>query len=361
MNTENRDEVGLLRSHGIDIVALHKKVENYCAGNIQHFLHKWKNLTSDKHILSIVQDGLMLNFTGEPPEKGAFEYPRSKKEFDLIDSEIRALVKKGVVTKSAIEEGDYFSNLFTTPKKDGTYRTILNLKFLNKECDTKHFKMESLKQALHMVRPNAFLASIDIKDAFYSVPIHKSHKKYLKFMWAANPHQFEAMPNGYKDAMRVFTKLMKPVFSYLREQGYISVIYVDDSLLYGDNFEECLRNVIVTLECLQELGFIIHSKKSVLIPTQKIEFLGFIINTRDMTLTLTSRKKNKIIQKAKNALRGRVTIRMVASLVGNLTSSFEAVPLGRLHYRHIELSKTLSLKRNKGNFDAPCEISDMNE
>ena len=217
--------------------------------------------------------------------------------------------------------------------------------------------MESLKNALHMVRRNAFLASIDIKDAFYSVPVQESHKKYLKFLWAGVPYQFEAMPNGYKDAMRVFTKLLKPVFSHLREMGYVSVIYVDDSLLYGDTFEECLENVKVTLECLQELGFIIHSKKSVLRPTQIIEFLGFIINTRDMTLTLTSKKKEKVINKARNILQGKVSIRMVASLVGNLTSSFEAVPQGRLYYRHLELCKTTSLKMSKHNFDAPCYIS----
>ena len=351
-------EVGSLRYYGIDIEDLHRKVENYSAGNIKHYLHKWRNITSDRHILSIVQDGLMLNFTGDPPEKEAFEYPRSNAEFELIDAEVQALLKKGVISESTVDKGDYYSNLFTTPKKDGSYRTILNLKFLNKECDTKHFKMESLKQAIHMVRPNAYLASIDIKDAFYTVPIHPTHRKYLKFMWSAKPHQFNSMPNGYKDAMRVFTKLMKPVFSCLRERGYVSVIYVDDSLLYGDTFEECLENVIVTLQCLQELGFIIHSKKSVLIPTQIIEFLGFIINTMNMTLTLTPKKKNKILNKAKDLLTKKATIRMVASFIGNLTSSFEAVPMGRLHYRHIELSKTLSLKRCKGDFDAPCHISE---
>ena len=316
-------------------------------------------MTSDKHILNIVQKGLELNFLDEPPEKEAFEYPRSKREFDLIDAEVKALLKKGVVSKSIKENGDYFSNLFTTPKKDGTYRTILNLKYLNKECDTKHFKMESLKNALHMVRHNAFLASIDIKDAFYSVPISNSHKKYLKFLWAGAPYQFDAMPNGYKDAMRVFTKLLKPVFSHLRELGYVSVIYVDDSLLYGDTFVECLENVKVTLECLQDLGFIIHSKKSVLLPTQIIEFLGFIINTKEMTLTLTSKKKEKLLNKAKNVMNGNVSISMVASLIGNMTSSFEAVPYGRLYYRHLELSKTISLKRSKHDFDASCYISDM--
>ena len=45
------------------------------------------------------------------------------------------------------------------------------------------------------------------------------------------------------DAMRVFTKLLKPVFATLREQGYESVIYVDDSLLQGDTYQECLDNI----------------------------------------------------------------------------------------------------------------------
>ena len=301
---------------------------------------------------------MKLNFLGEVPEKQPFEYPRSSKERDLIDSEVKKLLVKGVVSITTVEDGDYFSNLFTTPKKDGSYRTILNLKYLNKECDTKHFKMESLKQAIHMVRPNAYLASIDIKDAFYSVPIRDEHKKCLKFMWKCNPHQFEAMPNGYKDAMRIFTKLLKPVFSHLRSLGYTSVIYVDDSLLYGDTFEECLENVLITLKALQELGFVIHSRKSVLIPTQKIEFLGFIINTVDMTITLTQKKKTKIMDKANKVLRGKVTIRMVASLVGNLTSSFEAVPNGRLYYRHIELCKTKALKKSGYDFDASCHISE---
>ena len=93
--------------------------------------------------------------------------------------------------------------------------------------------------------------------------------------------------------MRVFTKLLKPVFSTLRELGYESVIYVDDSLLQGDTFNECMENVLTTLNALQDLGFVIHSGKSKFIPTQKITFLGFIIDTSKMTLTLTTEKKGE--------------------------------------------------------------------
>ena len=168
------------------------------------------------------------------------------------------------------------------------------------------------------------------------------------------------MPNGYCDAMRIFTKILKPVFATLREQGYESVIYVDDSLLQGETFQECLDNIMATLECLESLGFVIHPDKSIFIPTQEIIFLGFIINTRDMTVRLTVEKKEKIIGLGIGLLKTKnFTIRMISSFIGNLTASFEAVPEGRLYYRHLEWCKALSLELHNHDFDAPCFISEQ--
>ena len=50
---------------------------------------------------------------------------------------------------------------------------ILNLKKLNKYIEPKHFKMESLQNVLHMVKPETWMAFVDLKDAHYSVPIHE--------------------------------------------------------------------------------------------------------------------------------------------------------------------------------------------
>ena len=92
--------------------------------------------------MDIILHGLKLEFTDLPPENEPFEYPRGKVEFENIDHEVNQLLGKGVVEYCDREEGEFFSNLFTTLKKDGTFRTILNLKTLNKECDKAHFKME---------------------------------------------------------------------------------------------------------------------------------------------------------------------------------------------------------------------------
>ena len=57
--------------------------------------------------------------------------------------------------------------------------------------------MESIKQVTHMITPGCYLASLDIKDAFYTIPINKDHIKYLKFIWLNQRYQFEVMPYGY--------------------------------------------------------------------------------------------------------------------------------------------------------------------
>ena len=47
---------------------------------------------------------------------------------------------------------------------------ILNLQPFNKQyVDKIHFKMESLKSAISAMTPNCFLASVDLKEAFYSI------------------------------------------------------------------------------------------------------------------------------------------------------------------------------------------------
>ena len=69
------------------------------------------------------------------------------------------------------------------------------------------------------------------------------------------------MPNG--PAMRVFTKISKVPFGHLRSLGQNSVVYEDDSYLQGETYQACLDNISDTIKLLRELGFVIHTVKSI--------------------------------------------------------------------------------------------------
>ena len=159
---------------------------------------------------------MQINFKNHITCKGPFQDKHSQRDSDIISEEIKKLLQKQLITKCDTNEGDYFPSLFVRPKKDGSFRTILNLKYLNEVCFTYHFKMETIKQVINMITPNCCLASLDIKDAFYTVPIYEQHKKYPKFLNTGIAYQFEVMLNGYLHAIRVFTKILKSPFSCLR-------------------------------------------------------------------------------------------------------------------------------------------------
>ena len=69
-----------------------------------------------------------------------------------------------------------------------------------------------------------------------------------------------------------------------------SVVYVDDSYLQGDDYEDWFSNLLNTIEIPRPLGFTIQPDKPNFKPTQCITYLGFILNSVQMAITLTLEK-----------------------------------------------------------------------
>ena len=161
----------------------------------------------------------------------------------------------------------YFSDI-SRPKPDGSYRMILNLRAFNEFVQYHHFKMDTLEMAVKMMKPGCFMASIDLKDAYYTVPISHAHQQYLKFIFNGTLYQYTCMANRLSCAPRVLTKLLKPVYAMLHNLGYLSLGYIDDSYLQGDTSSECLENVKVTALLFKKVGFHLHPTTSVIIPTR---------------------------------------------------------------------------------------------
>ncbi len=338
------------------------------AGNIEQHLHSWQRITSDQEILQTVQ-GATIEFACDDmgvqytPDQCGLHRPISKfntAQSEIVEQEIDALLRKNVIEEAKHDEGEFLSTIFLVPKKNGKYRLILNLKKFNEHVEYWHFKMETFDMAIKMLSPGCFLASIDLKDAYYSVPIHAEFRKYLRFYWNGKLYQFTCLPNGLACAPRKFTKLLKPVYATLRREGHHVSGFLDDMLLMASSETELQASIDRTLQLLQELGFVINWEKSVLVPTKKLTHLGFEIDSDSMTVTLPSEKVNNIISICQNLItKNRESIRNVAKVIGSIVACFPAVLPGPLHYRNLEYAKEEALKLNRGDFDASMTISSL--
>ena len=331
---------------------------SFKAGKLAAHFSQWQSLTSDPEILE-TSSGCKIEFDTIPSlNKVMVHAVLSETQTESVDTEVSNLLRKQAIEACDHEAGEYISPIFTRPKKDGSHRMILNLKSLNKHITHHHFKMDTVLSAVRLMKPGCFMASIDLKDAYYSVSIHSDFQKYLKFSWRGQLYKFVCFPNGLAPCPRQFTKLLKPVFSSLRKLGHISVVYIDDTWLTSEDYNSCVNNIAETITLLDRLGFVIHPEKSILIPTQEITFLGFIFNSANMTLKLTPERALKLKTACLENLEAATPhIRDVARLLGLMTSSFPGVMYGALHYRALEMGKTCALKQNKGNFDRPMTLS----
>ena len=109
-------------------------------------------------------------------------YVRQEIQFDqmeqiIIDKEMTHLLALEVIEHTCHSSGEYISTIFVRKKKNGKYRMILNLKGLNEHIEYHHFKMDTLWSAVRLMTYfKCSMASLDLKDAYYSVPITNERK-----------------------------------------------------------------------------------------------------------------------------------------------------------------------------------------
>lgn len=264
---------------------------------------------------------------------------------------IKELLQQGAIVQCNSSPDQFVSRIFLANKPDGRKRFILNLKHLNTYIDAPHFKMEDIRTALRLVQKDCFLASIDLKEAYFHLPIHPDHRKYLRFEFQGKIYEFSCLPFGLSSAPYTFTKLIKPIIQSLHSRGITCINYLDDFLIIDVSYEGCCKSVGVVIELLQTLGFAINIEKSTLIPSKVCKFLGFVLDTDKLRIILPKEKKDKIKKWTlhfKN--KSRCKIQEFAQFIGFLVAACPAVKYGWMYLKDFDRQKFLALKLNNMNY-----------
>ena len=72
-----------------------------------------------------------------------------------------------------------------------------------------HFNMETLQTVITLMHPQCWFASIDLKDAYFSVNVCEMDHIFLQFVFDGRLFSFKSLVQGLCTAPRVFTKLLK--------------------------------------------------------------------------------------------------------------------------------------------------------
>ncbi|CAK1603085.1 unnamed protein product [Parnassius mnemosyne] len=311
-------------------------------------------MTNESIILSWVR-GYSIPFDICIPVQNNFSLNNnfSVSELNQLKIEINKLLSIQAIETCEPVHNQFCSPIFLVKKPNGDFRFILNLKELNKFIKMDDFKLEDYRTVTKLINKDDYLATIDIKDAYYMISIRLDHRKYLRFYFNDKLYQFNVLPFGLCTAPYVFTKILKPINAKLRENGLRLVQYLDDYILICSNYNECVEKIQLTLKLFTNLGFIVNINKCSLTPSHQCKFLGLVFNTENMTISITREKRENCLYLINKLNKKQLfSIRFLARVLGTLVSVCPAIKYGMLYTKMLERHKYLSLLKYNDNYEA---------
>ena len=264
-----------------------------------------------------------------------------------VEHRLREEIQEGNYVKLSADEITLISPLAAIEKSDGDVRLIHDLSYSSSASSSDHSLnsyaskdeciYESLTSALDILEPGMWMAKVDLKWAYRSVPLHKDQYVLTGLQW-----QFEGdnepttlvdttFPFGARKSPAHFNRITKAIKRMMVRKGYNCTVFLDDFLLYEQSFTDCATSLATLITLLRALGFRINWKK-VCDPTQKIVFLGVEINTVDNKLTLDPSKTQQTIQDITTMLeKKRVSKRHMQKMAGRLHWCSTVMTWGRAY------------------------------
>ena len=106
------------------------------------------------------------------------------------------------------------------------------------------------------------------------------------------------------------------------------------------------------------MGFLVNTKKSSLIPTQRVNYIGFTIDSNQFIIELTDKRKIQVSSLIKSFIKkDKCSIEELASIIGSLIATCQAAKYGYLYTKILEREKILALEANNYNYNKKISVS----
>lgn len=191
----------------------------------------------------------------------------------LIDEELNHMLELGVVEKS---NSSWSSPILMIPKKDNTYRFCVDFRKLNRVSERSAYPLPFISSILDKLGNCRYLTSLDIRYAYWQIPLEESSKKYTAFTIPGRGlYQFTRMPFGLHGAPATCQSLVDKILGPGLEP--YTFTYLDDIIIATPDFDTHLSTLAEVLKRLKNAGLTLRHDKCVF-AREELKFLGYVVN-----------------------------------------------------------------------------------
>ena len=172
------------------------------------------------------------------------------------------------------KEKNFVSYPFLIPKKEGDRPRFI--------VDYGHLKERKLYEALSPILPSPaavatlksalVFAKIDLRDAFYTLPLPKALHRVSTLRFGSAYYQFRRLPMGLFLSPYLLQTALQALLAGISQ----SWVHIDDILLWGKDEKELRSRVTKTIRLLHSARFRINLEKSVLAPRSTVKYCGLL-------------------------------------------------------------------------------------
>jgi hypothetical protein len=328
-------------------------------------LGAWRRIGAPSHILRWLREGVRCEWRESPPPPFDHGVSRVRAEDRAwATQEADRCLQTGAFVRATCF--DFVSKAFIV-SHNGKRRLVFNLKHLNEFCVQRSCRFGSLAALRRLMRQGDLMWSIDLSDAYHHIGIHRDDQKYFTFALETERgveyFSTAALNFGWCRSPAIFTEVMKPIVSYLRNPDVAAhrsaapaeprpapsaraprvLPWLDDfAFFFTGPTAEAQAARDHSFSVFTDLGITRNERKGQPEPSTMLhDHLGYGIDSESMQFLLTEKRERKLRLGARALLSHSrrhhrlVSKRQLAAFAGLAQSSGLALRLVRLWLRAI--------------------------
>lgn len=197
-------------------------------------------------------------------------YPVSPSIRERMSNELNRMIDLDVVEPS---NSPWRSPIVLVKKANGKDRPCIDCRKVNAVTKFDSYPLPYISSILDNLGQTKYLTSIDLKDAFWQIPLSKNAREKTAFvvpdrgLW-----QMKVVPFGMKNSAQAMQRPVDRLFA-----GEVGIFtYLDDIIIVTATFEEHLRLLELVRQRLTEANLTINFEKCQFF-RPSLKYLGYIV------------------------------------------------------------------------------------
>ncbi len=143
--------------------------------------------------------------------------------------------------------------MFLVPKKDGSFRPVINFRKVNEVTEDDKYPLPVLGDLLMSLgQGNTIFSSLDPLSGYWQVPMVAESREITAFSTPRGHFEWLRMPFGLKTAPITFQRMINTLFSALIGKGVYA--YLDDLIICSKDGNSHLAKLEAVLLKLRKVG-----------------------------------------------------------------------------------------------------------